>query len=571
MAMMISKFNALIRSRLLWGAFLVVIVLSFVVWGMPSCDQGEARTRNASEGTLNGREVGTAEFAQAYRMACLDMLLRYGQDRYAGEGVSEQLRSMAWERLALLEQAGKWNLRASEDDVRRSIMANFAGPDGAFDRATYERFYTERVRPMGFTRGQFEAYFGEALVLQRVEAVAASQALVTPAEAERAFHNLMDSWVVDYAKVESAPLAEGIEASEDAAKALFDEDPAKFRLPETREAEWAVVPFGDGEGIEIPDSDIEDYYAENVDLYESTTTGEDGSVESSVKSLDEVRGDIEAALRAEAAKAKAEETAMGLVSAAMPARDGTTAAFADAAKALGLESHAAGPFGIGDAPVEGCPGFALEAFQRELGAFDSVSDPIETADGWLVLKLSAIHEPRVPEFAEVRDAAMAAAKEKAVQAAVDAKVAELKAAVEEAGGSFQAGAKAAGLSAKAAPPFTVFEATSGSDETTRALAAVVPNANPGEMTDAAPVSDGVLVALVKNRVAADAETFETHRAEIETVLRRQRAAEALALWQQSLMAGVQDRRALEEAAEEEVAAAEEAGASEAPAETAGEE
>ncbi|MBR6022864.1 MAG: peptidylprolyl isomerase [Kiritimatiellae bacterium] len=562
MAMMISKFNALIRSRLLWGAFLVVIVLSFVVWGMPSCNQGESTARNASEGTLNGREVSPAEFAWAYRMACLDLLLRYGQDRYAGEGLSERLRGMAWERMALLEQAKKWNLNASDEDVRRSIAVNFAGPDGAFDRATFDRFYADRVRPMGFTRAQFEAYFGEALVLQRVEAVAATQARVTPGEVEQAFHSLMDTWVVDYAKVESAPLAEAAEADENAAKALFDEDPSRFRLPETREAEWAVVPFGDGEGLEVADSDVEDYYAENVDLYETTTTGEDGAVESSVKPLDEVRGDIEATLRAEASKAKAEETAMGLVSAAMPARDGTKTAFADAAASLGLESHAAGPFGIGDAPVEGCPGFATEAFQRELGAFDAVSDPIETADGWLVLKLTAIHEPRVPEFDEVREAALAAAKDRAVKEAVDAKVAELKAAAEAAGGSLSAGAKAVGLEAKAAAPFTVFEATSGGDETQRALAAVVAQANPGELTDAAPVAGGVLVAQVKNRVAADEASFETYKDEIESMLRRQRAVEAVALWQEAVMSGVQDRRAQDEEAAEAVAQEEEAAAGE---------
>ena len=34
MAMMISKFHKLIQSRLLWGAFLVIIVFSCVIWGL---------------------------------------------------------------------------------------------------------------------------------------------------------------------------------------------------------------------------------------------------------------------------------------------------------------------------------------------------------------------------------------------------------------------------------------------------------------------------------------------------------------------------------------------------------
>lgn len=53
MTMMISKFHQLIQSRLLWGAFLIVIVFSFVIWGMvwPS-DVDEAERQNAAAGWM---------------------------------------------------------------------------------------------------------------------------------------------------------------------------------------------------------------------------------------------------------------------------------------------------------------------------------------------------------------------------------------------------------------------------------------------------------------------------------------------------------------------------------------
>ena len=43
MAMLISKFHRLIQSRLLWAAFLVIVVISFVFWGstMPKTSQAD--------------------------------------------------------------------------------------------------------------------------------------------------------------------------------------------------------------------------------------------------------------------------------------------------------------------------------------------------------------------------------------------------------------------------------------------------------------------------------------------------------------------------------------------------
>ena len=102
MAMMISKFNALIRSRLLWGVFLVVIVLSFVVWGMPSCTRDDGGRARSAEGVLDGREISAAEFRAAYQMACLDILLKTGRDAFRGEDSAKMLREAAWRRLASL-------------------------------------------------------------------------------------------------------------------------------------------------------------------------------------------------------------------------------------------------------------------------------------------------------------------------------------------------------------------------------------------------------------------------------------------------------------------------------------
>jgi hypothetical protein len=543
MAMMISKFNSLIRSRLLWGVFLVVIVLSFVVWGMPSCtrEAGE-RALSGTEGTLGGEDVSPAEFRAAYRMACLDVMLKTGSDNLLHtEGFSAQLREMAWQRLASLKQAAKWNLRAAQGELQESIRRNFAGQDGAFDRAAYDQFYQQRVMPAGFSRAQFEAYFAEEIVLRKLDAVLASQARVAPAEVARMFHSLMDSLVADYAKIDAAPLEAALEVSEDDARALFDENPDRFRLPEKRSALWTLVPDGDGAGIEVSDAEIEDYYNENSDEYETTETAEDGSVSSSFKPLDEVRGEIGAKLRAERAREASEAAAEELCSAAMPGRDGTKPNFEEVVKGRGLECRAAEAFAAGDDPVpEYGAAFVREAFARELGPFDAVSDPIPVEGGWVVLKLTDIIDPRTPEFGEVRDEATAAAKAKALEKALADKAGELRAAAEAEGGSLAKAAEAAGLEVVSPAAFTGFEATSGDDPALAALAGALATVNPGELAGPVNVPGGVIVGYLKERVAAADSVFETHRAEIENALLQRRAAEMSALWRESLLEGLVD-------------------------------
>ena len=39
MAMLIGKFHKLIQSKLLWGVFSILIIISFVFWGTYSSDQ----------------------------------------------------------------------------------------------------------------------------------------------------------------------------------------------------------------------------------------------------------------------------------------------------------------------------------------------------------------------------------------------------------------------------------------------------------------------------------------------------------------------------------------------------
>ena len=66
MAMLIGKFHKIIQSRLVWGVFAVLIILSFVVWGSAPywADSGDPAGGRAA-GVLSGREVTEADIREA--------------------------------------------------------------------------------------------------------------------------------------------------------------------------------------------------------------------------------------------------------------------------------------------------------------------------------------------------------------------------------------------------------------------------------------------------------------------------------------------------------------------------
>ena len=226
MAMMISKFHKLIQSRLLWGAFLVIIVFSFVIWGMvwPS-DLKKAEQANAA-GTLDGATVSHGEFRSAYLNTYLARALALGREVQSTPESDAVLRRLSWQRLATLREANQLGIVAADAELRSAIRSNFAETNGVFDPARYQAFLQNVIRPLGFSTAQFEQHLREEIQIQKLAHLIGRQAQVTPLEVRRTFETLLDSFTVEYARIAPADVEKDVSVSEEDARKLFDADPA---------------------------------------------------------------------------------------------------------------------------------------------------------------------------------------------------------------------------------------------------------------------------------------------------------------------------------------------------------
>ncbi len=542
MAMMISKFHRLIQSRILWGAFLVIIVFSFVIWGMvwPS-DIEKAEQANAA-GLLDGELVSPGEFRSAYLSTYLARALALGRDVPSTPETDAALRRLSWQRLATLREAAKLGITATEDELVSAIRGNFADTNGVYSRAYYQSFVQNMLQPMGYAVEHFEQHVREEIVIQKMGSLIGRQAQVTPLEIRRTFDTLLDEFTVEYAIVRPADVEAQVTVSDDDARKLYDADPAAFTIPEQREVSYVAFPVAAylDEQAEIPEDDLLDYYEARIDRYTTTETDTNGQPRQVVADFADVREEITREIRRQAALEKADDAATDLVSRAIPGRDGVVPDFAAEAEKSGRPVQTCAPFARFEVPVEDAGAlFAATAFDLVPNAYERVSAPITGQENVYVVNLVREHPARVPEFDEIRDGARQEARRQAVQAALAAQATAVQTAAREglaAGKSFADAVAAAGARAETAEPFTGLTGSSSSNEIVQVLVQAVVSYNQGEVTEPVPADDGQIVAYLKARVPADPSTYDTYQAEIASAIRNRRGQGLFRDWQAGLLA-----------------------------------
>lgn len=542
MTMMISKFHKLIQSRILWGAFLVIIVFSFVIWGMvwPS-DLEKAEQANAA-GMLDGEPVTHGEFRSAYLSTYLARALALGREVQSTPETDAILRRLSWQRLATLREVAKLGIVATEEELVGAIRGNFADTNGVYNPQQYQAFLQTAIRPLGFTAAQFEQHLREEIQIQKMANLIGRQAHVTPLEIRRTFETLLDEFTVEYAILRAEDVEKDVSVSEEDARKLYDEDPAAFTIPEQREISYAAFPIADyqDDSAEVSEDDILDYYELHIEDYTTQETGTNGQPREVVADLDEVEDGIVKALRREAALEKADAAATELAFRAIPDRDGTVPDFAAEVETSGRQAQKLAPFSRFEVPVEDAgAAFAAAAFELEPNAFDRVSAPVAGQDNVYVLYLEKEIADRVPAFDEAKDRVLAAANQKAVIDALTAKAAAVKEAAVEglaAGQSFAKAVSGTGADVATAEPFTGLSGSSSTNAAIQALVQAVVSFNQGEVADPVASDDGLIVAYLKARTPADPATFDSYQPEIASAIRSRRGQGLFRDWQAGLLA-----------------------------------
>lgn len=532
--MLITKFNRMIRSRVLWGFFAALISVAFVFTFSRS---GGCKPSPSSRGVvarLFGQDITQTDFLAA-RFHELGMRRNVNLPPES-ENI---LRDRVWKRLAALSGARQLGLQTTDEEVADVIQQDrtFLN-NGVFDANRYKGTVE---RQLGVGVGSFESYLREQITLEKMQQLAMAATWSSPLELDERIADLTDVRTAEFVVLDRASFAPAVKATEEDARTFYAANTNLFMAPDRVRVRYVKIPLTNfSSRVTVLDTNVVDYYNEHIDQYSSLDTNN----QTVVTPLAEVRGQITSYLTRQALLDAAKDAATtGLVVRLAPGRRAQGIPFEVAATDMGLAIHTTTLF----AADEDVPEIEAGADFRK-AAFDLVKDDPELCFSDAVLGRDAVYvlaaldrvDAHVPPFEEVRNLAVTRATSNAVEKAYADRIAEVHKALAATGSttqSFARAAKAFGLTVHTTGQFSVYAGIQSGYATnfSEAVSAAVVTLQAGEVSEARPVPSGMLIASTTTRTANDPGTAALLRPQVVSSLDRYRAGITYRSWVAQLL------------------------------------
>ncbi len=530
--MLITKFNKLIRSKILWGAIGFAMALTFVGSSVMSRSGGGHPADRGVEGRLFGREIDRDTFNEA---RLFELGLRAPAD--TSPAFLAAARERTWKRLASLQAAADMGIDATEEEVRTVLARDPSfSANGVFDPDRYRAILARELR---VTPAVFERYVRQDLILRKLVSVLQSTTWTSPYEITPRLRRLTD--VVDAAcALLPEPRLDETAVSEDDARAYFEEHQDLFVLPEQRRVRYVAFPVSNYlSAVTVSDDAVAAWYDRHIGDY---TTFDTNGVEQTTP-LDEVRADIAGTVRGELAAFAARDAATDLVMAMAPDRYGRALTLDQAASAGALAIATSDWFAANE-PVPGIEeGLVLTRAAASLVAGDPeryFSDPVLTTNAVYVLAALDRLDTRPATFEDVRDQALASARRLAEEDAHAAGLAAQRSALVDALAAdsnltFVAAADELGLAVQTTGAFTVYQGPADDMTNGQMLVAAILDLDAGEVSEPFMMGESNAVAAVISREAGDPTEADMLRPQFVRTLDQYRSAELFEAWRDSLL------------------------------------
>jgi hypothetical protein len=525
---LITKFNRLIRSKVLWGAFAVIVSLSFIGFMGPRSGCGrDTGPRRGMAGQINGEDIPSRDFLLA-RFFELGLQERPSMS----EAAEANVRERTWKRLLALQTAARMGLRVTPEEIADAIRNDTTFVrNGRFDKQRYDAV----LRQLRITDDIYETYLRQELLIRKLSMLLSSMTWTAPIELRRKLDNLTDTFTLDTLLVPRGTFTPAVSVTEDEARAYFAAQPDEFSEPErvnVRYVSFPVSNYLDRAATEVGDTAIADYYEEHI----ADFTPSDTNAPAEPQPLEEVRDTIRDTLARERAGALARDEATEFVMALTPSRYQAPLSFDEAAAEHDLNIATSAFFSAYEPVPNLDVGYAFNRAAFKLEADDPeayFSDAVESDHAAYVLAAAERKESYVPEFAAVSNRVFAAARRKAMREAFDNRVKELHrnlAAGVKSTEDFRAIARRLGLNVSTNHTVTVYSGAGKDLPHGDVLVPAIMELQQGELTEPLTVSRGAVIAYVAARVPGDIMTSESLRPQLISTLDRYRSGLLFDAW-----------------------------------------
>ncbi|MBI5149400.1 MAG: SurA N-terminal domain-containing protein [Candidatus Omnitrophica bacterium] len=345
-----------VSKKILWF-IAIIIVLSFGVFGSAYLLVGKQQADDA--GTLYGRKVPLKEFQKAYQAVYIEAFIKFG-DKLNELSRFLNLEAEAWDRLILLREAQKRNIKINDEEVVQTISEYpFFQRDGHFDDLLYKDVLHYALR---ISQRNFEENVRDKLKFVVLFQQITASVKVSEQEILDVFKRENEKVQVSYVLIMPDQFIKDVAAQEDEAKNYYARNKNAFLVPPTINVEYISLDF--------PDPKPEPAQGETTDA--AATPPEDPK-----KSVQE----------------KAEKIFQDLL--VNPDMQATAPKYNVEVKTSGFFSQEEPNLSLG---------WSYELLNKIFQmAENAVNEPFETPRGMLIAKIKEKKESYVPEHAQVAD------------------------------------------------------------------------------------------------------------------------------------------------------------------------
>lgn len=266
----------MIRSRILWIIFAIIIAVAFL--SVDSCASGGSTpdVSNDSAGTLGEAQISYDEYELASRFVA-------NATRDLSPAATE---TQVWAHIAAMHTAKELGITVADGEVRELIAQTPAfQTSGAFDMNLYVELVT---RQLGLSPAAYERLLVDQITLTKLMTAVSAGAPASKMSIEDETAARSDTFTIRYATVSNKFATAEVKPDDAALQAYYNANSNNFALPDRVKVRFVTLSVTNfTAGIEIADVDIEDYYESDPSQY--TRQGTNGVEQ---LTLDEARETI---------------------------------------------------------------------------------------------------------------------------------------------------------------------------------------------------------------------------------------------------------------------------------------
>ncbi|MGM0677533.1 SurA N-terminal domain-containing protein [Ectothiorhodospira marina] len=370
-----------------WFAYAIIIMIAipFALWGVQEYFGGGARLVAAE---VNGVEITTRDLQREVQRQRDQMAQFFGGRLPDGVLDEDALREHALQsvirRELVRQMVDERGISISQQAVARELAGiEVFHENGAFDPERYQRLLdAQRI-----SRAAFEADVAQGLRVEQFEAGVRNSALVTDAEVREYLRLSNQERTLSYFVIPAEEYARDVEIDDAQVQAYYAQHEERFRTPERVRLRYVELDLDRLESeLNVSESELRRQYRQQLDRYTSPEERRAAHI------LVRVPGDADEA-QVEALRAKARE---------LRARIEAGEGFETVAREASEDDFTAEEGGDLGYLQRGDLGSALDGvlFTMDEG---EISQPVQTREGFHILRLTDIQPAESEPFEVVRD------------------------------------------------------------------------------------------------------------------------------------------------------------------------